>query len=191
MIRSAKGPCSGLSVIELCTGVSDLGLGMAGSLPGLLLGELGADVVRVVDPTGIEIDAELPWSRVWNRDKKIRKMDDPEQVRALMQQADIALVYGPEELVEGRGMGYTDVHPTHPELVYVRCRASRTATGSIEEFGLLVEARSGFCTQIGRASTRPDLRQCGSDRGGHCVRDYGGGPRAPAPAVARGDWRMG
>ncbi len=35
-----------------------------------------------------------------------------------------------------------------PGLVYARCRPSRTATGTVEDFGLLVEARSGFCTQL-------------------------------------------
>ena len=65
----------------------------------------------------------------------------------------MALVYGPEELVEGRGLGYRDLRGPNPALVYARCRPSRTAAGTVEDFGLLVEARAGFCTQL--AGHRP------------------------------------
>ena len=36
----------------------------------------------------------------------------------------------------------------NPSLVYARCRPSRTSRGTVEDFGLLVEARSGFCSQL-------------------------------------------
>ena len=77
----------------------------------------------------------------------------PTEVRALLSDADVALVYGSEALVEGRGLGYADVQPSNPSLVYARCRPSRTASGAVDDFGLLVEARSGFCTQL--AGHRP------------------------------------
>ena len=41
----------------------------------------------------------------------------------------------------------------NPGLVYARCRPSRTAAGEVDDYGLLVEARSGFCTQL--AGHRP------------------------------------
>ena len=62
-------------------------------------------------------------------------------------------MYGPEALVEGRGLGYRDLQASNPSLVYARCRPSRTSAGSVEDFGLLVEARAGFCTQL--AGHRP------------------------------------
>jgi len=62
-------------------------------------------------------------------------------------------VYGPEALVEGRGLGYRDLRAANPSLVYARCRPSRTSQGRVEDFGLLVEARAGFCTQL--AGHRP------------------------------------
>ena len=158
-------PCAGLSVVEVAVGTSELGLGLAGELPGLVLADLGADVVRVVGSSGAPIDHGLPWRRPWQRDKRIVATDDPHEIHALLVEADAALVYGPETLVEGRGLGYRDLQRPNPGLVYARCRPSRTSTGTVEDFGLLVEARSGFCTQL--AGHRPgpifvDVRAPGS-----------------------------
>ncbi|MDT3443277.1 CoA transferase [Pseudofrankia sp. BMG5.37] len=149
----AAGPLTGLRVVEVAVGTSELGLGLAGGVPGRLLADLGADVVRVVGQTSPGIDADVPWGEAWHRDKRIVGTDDAEPVRALLAEADAALVYGPEALVEGRGLGHLDLRAANPGLVYARCRPSRTSTGAVEDYGLLVEARSGFCTQL--AGHRP------------------------------------
>jgi crotonobetainyl-CoA:carnitine CoA-transferase CaiB-like acyl-CoA transferase len=146
-------PCTGLSVVEVAVGTSDLGLGMAGGVPGMLLGDLGASVVRVVATTGAPIDAGVTWGRAWHRDKEVVRTDDPDHVRARLRDADVALVYGPEAFVEERGLGYGDLHGVNPTLVYARCRPSRTARGVVPDYGLLVEADAGFCTQL--AGHRP------------------------------------
>ena len=140
-------PCAGLTVVEVAVGVSDLGLGSAGGLPGMLLAELGARVVRVTGDA-LPLDAEVSWGRVWHRDKQIVTTDDPDRISELLRAADIALVYGPEDLVEARGLGFLDRSADNPALVYARCRPSRTEAGTVEDFGLLVEARAGFCTQL-------------------------------------------
>jgi crotonobetainyl-CoA:carnitine CoA-transferase CaiB-like acyl-CoA transferase len=144
----SSGPCEGLRVVEVAVGVSDLGLGLAGGVPGMLLAELGAEVTRVVSAEPVEIDRGLSWSRVWHRHKHIVQTDDAAEVRRLLADADVALVYGPEELVEGRGLSWAALAEEHPSLVLVRCRPSHNATGPMPDFGLLVEARSGFCTQL-------------------------------------------
>lgn len=146
-------PCSGLTVVEVAAGVSDLGLGLAGAVPGMILAGLGASVMRVTGTATAPIDAGLPWSQAWHRDKQVIATDDREDIAALLRDADVALAYGPEELVERRGLGYRDLHEENPALVYARCRPSRTAAGTVEDFGLLVEARAGFCTQL--AGHRP------------------------------------
>jgi len=146
-------PLAGLEVVEVAAGVSDLGLGLAGAVPGMILAGLGASVIRVTGTATAPIDAGLPWSHAWHRDKRTIATDDSQKVKALLRDADVALAYGPEELVERRGLGYGDLHEENPALVYARCRPSRTAAGAVEDFGLLVEARAGFCTQL--AGHRP------------------------------------
>ncbi len=141
-------PCAGLAVVEVAVGTSDLGLGLAAGVPGMILGDLGASVARVTATATPDIDAALPWGRAWHRDKTAVAEDDPGRIRDLVLGADVALVYGDEELVEGRGLGYADLRASSPGLVYARCRQSRTARGASSDFGLLVEAGVGFCSQL-------------------------------------------
>jgi crotonobetainyl-CoA:carnitine CoA-transferase CaiB-like acyl-CoA transferase len=141
-------PLRGLTVVEVALGTSDLGLGLAGGVPGMLLADLGAEVVRVVDPEPVGIDRGLTWSHAWHRAKRIVRTGDPAEVFELLSGADVAFVYGPEELVEQRGLGFGDLMSVNPTLVYARCRPSRNSTGTIADYGLLVEARAGFCSQL-------------------------------------------
>jgi len=164
-LASTGVPLDGLSVVEVAVGCSDLGLGLAGGLPGMFLADLGASVVRVVGTSEVAIDEHLSWSRVWHRDKRILRTDDPAEVRAALLGADVGLVYGSEELVEGRGLGYADIAAANPSLVYGRCRPSRTSGGTVEDFGLLVEAETGFCTQLAGHRAGPifvDVRATGA-----------------------------
>ena len=157
-------PCAGLRVTEVAVGVTDLGLGLAGGVPGMVLADLGARVTRVVGAAS-PIDAGLPWGRAWHRDKHVVATDDPGEIAGLLRRADVALVYGPETLVERRGLGWSDLEASAPDLVYARCRPSRTASGEVEDYGLLVEARSGFCTQLAGHRTGPifvDVRAPGA-----------------------------
>jgi crotonobetainyl-CoA:carnitine CoA-transferase CaiB-like acyl-CoA transferase len=165
MTLSPTGPCSGLSVVELTAGTSELGLGLAGGLPGMILADLGAAVTRIVSSGSGGIDERLQWGRVWHRHKEVVTVDAPDTVRSLLLDADVALVYGPEALVERRGLGWQDVSHSKPALVYARLRPSRTCTGQLDDFALLVEARSGFCTQLPGHRSGPtfvDVRAPGS-----------------------------
>jgi crotonobetainyl-CoA:carnitine CoA-transferase CaiB-like acyl-CoA transferase len=141
-------PCAGLHVVELALGTSELGLGMAGGVPGMVLADLGAKVTRVIDPVGIAIDRDVVWGRAWHRDKQLVATDDVEQIRALLAAADVALVYGDETRIEQRGFGYAEIARAHPSLVYARVRPSRTGCGVVPDYGLLVEAHAGFCSQL-------------------------------------------
>jgi crotonobetainyl-CoA:carnitine CoA-transferase CaiB-like acyl-CoA transferase len=145
-------PCAGLSVVEVAVGTSDLGLGLVAGIPGMILGDLGAAVTRVV-AAAPDIDGHVPWGRAWHRDKEIVSEEivteeDAARVAARLVAADVVIVYGTESDVEGRGLGSIELLAENPSLVYARCRPSRTASGSCADFGLLVEARSGFCTQL-------------------------------------------
>jgi crotonobetainyl-CoA:carnitine CoA-transferase CaiB-like acyl-CoA transferase len=130
---SRSGPCAGLTVVEVMAGTTELGLGLAGGVPGMMLADLGAEVVRVVDPAPQELDVGLTWGRAWHRDKRIVATDDVEEIAGLVSGADVALVYGSEELVEGRGLGFRDLHrgwrrPRRPGSVpQSRARRARSA----------------------------------------------------------------
>ncbi len=137
-----------LSVVEVAVGVSDLGLGHAGGVPGWLFAELGAQVTRVVGTAAPGIDAEVPWGRVWHRRKRVVRTDDASPVLELLASADVAFVYGPEELVEHRGLGRDAACAANPRLVHARC------TG---EQAFLVEAASGFCSQLAAHRDGPML----------------------------------
>ncbi len=150
---STARPCVGLSVVEVAVGTSDLGLGLAGGVPGMILADLGASVVRIVGTERVPIDVGVTWGRVWHRDKHVVATDDRDDVYTRLRDADVALVYGPEALVEDRGLGFRDLHVVNPTLVYARCRPSRTARGTVDDYGLLVDAGAGFCTQL--AGHRP------------------------------------
>ncbi len=145
---SSTGPCAGLVVVELAVGVSEVGLGPAAGLPGMMMADMGALVTRVVGRDGVGLDDHVEWGRVWHRDKEVLVTDDPIRIGDLMASADLALVYGPEAQVEGRGLGFAARRDTNPGLCYVRCRPSRNGTGEMADYGLLVEARTGFCTQL-------------------------------------------
>lgn len=160
----APGPLHGRSVVEVAVGCSELGLGLAGGVPGMILADLGAAVTRVVGAAPA-IDEGVPWGRAWHRDKTVVHHDDPAPVAGLLARADVALVYGAEDLVEGRGLGFVEMARANPALVYARCRPSRTGRGTVGDYGLLVEAAAGFCTQL--AGHRPgpifvDVRATGS-----------------------------
>ena len=117
-------PCAGLTVVEVAVGTSELGLGLAGGVPGMLLADLGADVTRVVGTEPMGIDRDLTWPHAWHRDKQVVRTDDAAPGRSTCSRdADVALVYGPEDLVEARGLGSRRCRsPPIPGLVYARCR---------------------------------------------------------------------
>src|SRR3954447_20573446 len=131
----------------------------------MLLADLGATVTRVVGTESVGIDRDLTWPHVWHRNKTVVRTDDAAPVRDLLREADVALVYGPQDLVEARGLGAVGALAAHPGLVHVRCAPSRTSRGTVPDYGLLVEARSGFCTQLDGHRSGPifvDVRAPGS-----------------------------
>ena len=74
------GACAGLRVIEL-------GQGMAGSMPGMILADNGADVIKIEPPWG-DWSRRQPGGRMWNRGKRsvvldLRRPDDREQAARL------------------------------------------------------------------------------------------------------------
>ena len=123
-----SGPLQGLHVLELCD--------ETGSFAGKLLGDAGADVVKV-EPPGGESSRHYPpfagdvedlnrslyfWSR--NTSKRSMAIDiSVEQGAALaaelMACADVVLESAPPGTLAARGLGYDDVAARNPGVVYV------------------------------------------------------------------------
>ena len=111
---SDRGPLEGVRVVEVSLGMSLIGAGMAGSLPGALLRDLGADVARVQLDRPSELDRGVEFSRVWDRDKALFEVppDAPSGVVSdLVRHADVALLSGPESLLERQGIGTARADP--------------------------------------------------------------------------------
>lgn len=145
-------PLDGVRVVEAALGVSAVGAGMAGSLPGALLRDLGADVAQVRSKRRSTLDAGVEFARAWDRGKEIVEVDDDpaaaRSIAALARDADVLFLAGGEELVERRGLSYSELARSNPRLVVVRIRPSYHALGAIADLELLVHARTGLQTQI-------------------------------------------
>ncbi|MGD8327928.1 MAG: CoA transferase [Acidobacteriota bacterium] len=106
-------PLEGIKVIEL-------GDGLAGSICGRMLADLGADVIKVERPPhgdGARAATEL------DRNKRGIAVDltRPEGLtlaRRLLRAADVAIDGWPPGTLEGFGLGYEGVRPHNPGLVW-------------------------------------------------------------------------
>jgi crotonobetainyl-CoA:carnitine CoA-transferase CaiB-like acyl-CoA transferase len=114
----------------------------------MIFAELGATVIRIVDSEPAPIDRDVTWGRAWHRDKQVIRTNDYHRIRELLLQADVALVYGGEDRIEDNGFGYVELSRAHASLIYARCRPSRTSRGIVADYGFLVEACTGFCSQL-------------------------------------------
>ncbi len=152
MTSSTSGPLTGVRVVEVSLGMSEVGAGMAASLPGALFRDFGADVVRVQSSRRSILDASVEFSRVWDRGKEIvevgEEADPTDSIAALARDADVLFMTGPEESLERRGLVNAELAASNPRLVNVRIRPSYNAAGPMPDLELLVQARAGLLSQI-------------------------------------------
>ena len=121
------GPLSGIRVVEL-------GQVIAGPFCGQLLGDLGADVVKV-EPPGkgdvlrqwghADVSGDSLWWSVAARNKRsvtidLRTADGQQLVRDLVEQADILVENFRPGTLEGWGLGWEHLSARRPELIMVR-----------------------------------------------------------------------
>ena len=153
-VPTAPKPLSGLKVIEVALGLSAVGAGAAGSLPGALLRDLGAEVVHVHPDRPSSLDTGIEYLRVWDRDKAEVTVDpdDHEAVEStvteLVRDADVLLLVGPETILEVAGLTFRELHTLNSRLVVARIRPSHNALGALPDLEILLAARSGLMTQI-------------------------------------------
>ncbi|MER6286027.1 CaiB/BaiF CoA transferase family protein [Streptomyces sviceus] len=111
------GPLVGVRVVELA------GIG-PGPFAGMLLADLGADVVRVSRPGGAALSID-PDHDITNRNKRsvvvdLKAPDGPARVLDLAARADILIEGNRPGVAERLGVGPEDCHARNPALVYGR-----------------------------------------------------------------------
>ena len=159
-----KGPLEGLRVVDAATL-------FAGPMVATLLGDFGADVIKVEHPAGDSLrnlgwekDGVSLWWAVVNRNKRAvtLKLSHDLGRRALLR-----LVEGADVLVENFrpgtmerwGLGWDDLREINPRLVMVRVTGFGQ-TGPYREragFGTLAESMSGFAHMNGHPDGPPTL----------------------------------
>src|SRR5260370_34391677 len=103
------GPLEGTRVVEVSLGVSAVGAGLAISLPGSLMRDFGAEVVRVQSARRSTLDAGIEFARAWDRGKEVVDVGDHDPERAAATVAaharddDVAFLAGPAKLIERAG----------------------------------------------------------------------------------------
>jgi len=160
------GPLSGMRVIELAHI-------MAGPVCGLMLADMGADVIKVEKPTGDdsrrftppEIGGEAAAFMMMNRNKRgiclnLKDPDAMEVLRKLLADADVVVENYRMGTMKKLGMSYEDIAAVNPRLIY--CEISGFGrTGPYAErggFDLIAQGMSGLMSITGEGPGRPPIK---------------------------------
>jgi crotonobetainyl-CoA:carnitine CoA-transferase CaiB-like acyl-CoA transferase len=162
-----RGPLAGLKVIELCHV-------MAGPACGLMLADLGADVIKVEKiPDGDEtrrtvpptIGAESAAFMMMNRNKRgiavdLKTEDGKRVLRRLLRDADVVTENYRQGVMERIGFGYEQLKRDNPRLIY--CAISGFGrTGPYADrggFDLIAQGMSGLMSITGEGPGRPPVK---------------------------------
>jgi crotonobetainyl-CoA:carnitine CoA-transferase CaiB-like acyl-CoA transferase len=161
-----QGPLAGMKVIELAHI-------MAGPVCGLMLADMGADVIKVEKPDGDDsrrfvppaIQGESAAYMMMNRNKRgvALNLKDPEAVEALhrlLKEADVVIENYRMGTMERLGLGYEDLRAINPRLIY--CEISGFGrTGPYAErggFDLIAQGMSGLMSITGEGPGRPPVK---------------------------------
>ena len=165
IVPHSERPLEGVRVIELATLI-------AGPMIGMLLGDYGAEVVKVEHPG--EGDGLRAWGnrkegvslyhKVLNRNKRsvtadLRTALGAEIVRRLVRNADVVIENFRPGTLESWGLGYDELSKDNPGLVLVRV-SGFGQTGPYRDrpgFGTLAEAMTGFAYTNGYPDRPPLL----------------------------------
>ncbi len=165
-MTAKPGPLSGMRVIELAHI-------MAGPVCGLMLADMGADVIKVEKPTGDDtrrfvppdIGGEAAAYMMMNRNKRgiSLNLKDPDAVavlRTLLADADVVVENFRMGAMEKLGLSYEDLRAVNPRLIY--CEISGFGrTGPYAErggFDLIAQGMSGLMSITGEGPRRPPVK---------------------------------
>jgi crotonobetainyl-CoA:carnitine CoA-transferase CaiB-like acyl-CoA transferase len=163
--NDADGPFTGLQVIDLATI-------LAGPLTAQILGDFGADVIKIEHPTkgdgmrghGLDKAGEPLWWKMISRNKRTLGLylGDPEGAgvfRRLAKTADVIIENFRPGTLERWGLGYDVLSADNPGLVLLRVTGFGQSGPYAQRpaFGTLVEAMSGFAHLTGERDGPPTL----------------------------------
>lgn len=151
--------------------VLDLATLYAGPLAATMLGDLGAEVLKVEHPRGDPLrrhghskDGHGLWWKALSRNKQAVTLDlsqpeGQEILRRLVKDADVVIENFRPGVMERWGLGYEELSTTNPRLVMLRT----TGFGQFGPyahragFGTLAESMSGFAAMTGSPEGPPTL----------------------------------
>ncbi|MFB3055210.1 MAG: CaiB/BaiF CoA transferase family protein, partial [Alphaproteobacteria bacterium] len=161
------GPLVGLKVIELAHI-------MAGPVCGLMLADMGSDVIKVEKVPGGDdtrrmvppvIDGESAAFMMLNRNKRgiaidLKNADGKAVMRRMLETADVVIENYRQGTMERLGLGYDELRKDNPGLIY--CELSGFGrTGPYAErggFDLIAQGMSGLMSITGEGGDRPPVK---------------------------------
>ncbi len=167
MTVERSGPLKGMKVIELAHI-------MAGPVCGLMLADLGADVIKVEKIPGgddsrrflpPDIDGESAAYMMMNRNKRgmalnLKTEGGKRVLRRMLQDADALTENYRQDTMQRLGMGYDDLKADNPGLIY--CAISGFGrTGPYADrggFDLIAQGMSGLMSMTGEGPGRPPCK---------------------------------
>lgn len=149
--------------------VADFSRIVAGPYCAMLLGDLGADVIKVESPAGDDTRAFTPPTRdgvstyyqAINRNKRSIALDlgdpaDVEVAHELSARADVLIHNFKPGGIERFGLGYADVAARRPDVVYCAISGFGSRGGAdLPGYDLLIQAVSGLMSLTGDQDGRP------------------------------------
>ena len=178
-------PLTGVRVIELCNVA-------AGPFCGMLLADMGADVVKIEHPDGGDTLRSWPplsdgYSENFaslNRNKRsvaldLKRAGDAARARSLMLGSDIVIESNRPGVMARLGLDYPSLRPHNPKLVYCSISAFGQSGPRAHQggFDLTIQAMSGIMSVTGEPEGAPV--KCGVP-----VSDFAAGLYAAFTAVA-------
>ena len=163
----AGGPLAGMRVIELAHI-------MAGPVCGLMLADLGADVVKVEKLPGgddsrrflpPEIEGEPAAFMMMNRNKRgiaidLKHADGKAVLRRLLGQSDVVIENYRKGTMERLGLGYETLREDNPGLIYCEISGFGRSGPYAERggFDLIAQGMSGLMSITGEGAGRPPVK---------------------------------
>ncbi|EAU39721.1 L-carnitine dehydratase/bile acid-inducible protein F [Fulvimarina pelagi HTCC2506] len=166
MMAENFGPLAGMKVVELAHI-------MAGPVCGMMLADMGADVLKVEKPTGDDtrrflppdIEGESAAFMMMNRNKRgvvldLKSEDGKAVLRRMLEKADVVIENYRMGTMEKLGLGYDELKKINPGLIY--CEISgfgRTGPYAARGgFDLIAQGMSGLMSITGEGPGRPPVK---------------------------------